>query len=68
MSDYEIRLNEKEEQLSEDSSELKIYRGEITKLKSEKDKLVKRITELKMKSVEVLFSECVIHVYNHKLD
>ena len=67
MSNYEVRLNEKEEQLSDDSSELKIFQGEITKLKSEKDKLVKRITELKMKSVKVLFSECIMHVYNHKL-
>ena len=60
MSNCKIILNEKEDQLSEDSSELKILREEIIKLKSENDKLVKKIGQLKMKLVEV-----IIHAYSH---
>ena len=60
MSNYEIRLNEKEERLSEASLKLKMHQQEIIKLKSEKDKLFKKIGQLKRKSEEV-----TIHAYSH---
>ena len=46
--------------MSEDSAELKMCQEEITKLKSENDKFVKKIEQLTMKSVEV-----IIHAYSH---
>ena len=52
--DYQIRLNQTEDQLSEKSSELKVYQEDKAKLKSSCGKLVENIEQLKKKSIEVI--------------